>query len=680
MLFSNLEHFKSFFPDFFASSDEELFMPHSTEITNRELNTDDNILSQSKFQGGFNQEKGMWEYPSLTIHKPKEMMDEFLVNCTKERNDYTHSTKIDTTTGLYQTFHLKASMITKEKIEIKCQCGTSYHKEGIYKDRGTLYTQTGPVNIKYYDTVCSRGICTIPYTKGAEEKAIFMYLTATTAGDEIGWDFVTAVITAKSSFSAFCKEMTRKYQTTNTKAGPFMSPNTFIKCFFGWIASFKIDFHQEIDPRCHYNPKMLACDGTHIGVSVRNMCLNPAVTTNDDKNTILKSIHKRNDRLILQDKTHRKHMCYLARKFLKKLKSTDVLHIEVEEEKMTQLLNYAHETCFSAFYEILIVFAHKLVHNDMLHVIGRLLLMLSGDSAMSSFAPFQSHDLLLSMCENASQGIVLQNQVEEMKTDCIELTQLLVIGNSRNCTTLCVNFIRGLVGKIKEVHQNNRAPPPIAEIPGSYNPSTGTAYYFTESGNQLCRMPKYEVHAGDKDKNALFDDRPEVDDPCNKFFPKVSKGGFGYMFLWFCPIHGHCYGFHLISGCEGRKDPFASLYKYCNEMPDHIYYDFACQLSEYFLNREPELLKNTRFWHDLFHFVGHVCGINFKSGRVLGLKGVNTEICEQVNSFLQCIKYTGSHLSQEHFTFFVQFFLYLMNKGKTTTFRGQAAITVVGQM
>ena len=115
-------------------------------------------------------------------------------------------------------------------------------------------------------------------------------------------------------------------------------------------------------------------------------------------------------------------------------------------------------------------------------------------------------------------------------------------------------------------------------------------------------------------------------------------------------------------------------------MPEDIYYDFACQLSEYCLNREPELFKNTRFWHDLFHFIGHVCGINFKLGRVLGLEGVNTEICEQVNSFLQCIKYTGSHLSQEHFTFFVQFFLYLMNKEKTKTFHQQAAIAVAGQM
>ena len=39
-----------------------------------------------------------------------------------------------------------------------------------------------------------------------------------------------------------------------------------------------------------------------------------------------------------------------------------------------------------------------------------------------------------------------------------------------------------------------------------------------------------------------------------------------------------------------------------------------------------------------------------------GMDGINTEICEQFNGFLQCIKYTGSHLSQEHFMFFVQFF------------------------
>ena len=191
-------------------------------------------------------------------------------------------------------------------------------------------------------------------------------------------------------------------------------------------------------------------------------------------------------------------------------------------------------------------------------------------------------------------------------------------------------------------------------------------------------MPTYEIRG--KSRNTNYDDDPEVDSACSKKFPSVSFGGFGYLFLWFCPIHGHCYGFHLISGGEGRKDPFSSLFKYMEKAPKHIFYDFACQLSEYCLNREPEFFKHTRFWHDLFHSLGHKCGINFKSGRVFGLEGINSEICEQVNSFLQCIKYTGSHLSQEHFMFFVQFFLHLMNTEKTKAFQRKATIAVAGQL
>ena len=40
--------------------------------------------------------------------------------------------------------------------------------------------------------------------------------------------------------------------------------------------------------------------------------------------------------------------------------------------------------------------------------------------------------------------------------------------------------------------------------------------------------------AGQK-KRGNYDDQPEVDEQCTKLFPSVSFGGFGYMFLWFCP-------------------------------------------------------------------------------------------------------------------------------------------------
>ena len=114
---------------------------------------------------------------------------------------------------------------------------------------------------------------------------------------------------------------------------------------------------------------------------------------------------------------------------------------------------------------------------------------------------------------------------------------------------------------------------------------------------------------------------------------------------------------------EGKM--LLQLYTSTKKMPQHLFYGFACQLSEYCLNREPELFSDTKFWHDLFHSITHVCGNNFKSVRIEGLEGINTEICEKFNGFLQCVRYTGSHLSQEYFMFFVQFFLYIFSKQKT---------------
>ena len=288
------------------------------------------------------------------------------------------------------------------------------------------------------------------------------------------------------------------------------------------------------------------------------------------------------------------------------------------------------------------------------------------------------HILEMSNESPKDQFTLSDRDVHNLKQYSMELAQLLVLCQKHNCAQFGVAFRRCLVRKITNVHKHNRPAPKVEVIPNTYDPSSGCAYYFTDTGEQVRKMPTYYISRDRKAKNPNFDEMPDVDPACSKLFPKISRSGFGYLFLWFCPVHGHSYGFHLIAGGEGRKDPFASLYKYCAHMPKDIYYDFACQLSEYCLNREPELFKNTRFWHDLFHFIGHLCGVNFKSGRVLGLEGVNTEICEQVNSFLQCIKYTGAHLSQDNFTFFLQFFLCLMNRDKTKIYQKQASIAVAG--
>ena len=100
---------------------------------------------------------------------------------------------------------------------------------------------------------------------------------------------------------------------------------------------------------------------------------------------------------------------------------------------------------------------------------------------------------------------------------------------------------------------------------------------FTEHGGQIRKQPHYNIQS----TWSNYDDHPIADGVCQKKYPLVSYGGYSYMLLWFCPVHGHSYGFHIISGSEGRKDPFSSLYKYKPNAPQELYYDFACQLSEF---------------------------------------------------------------------------------------------------
>ena len=72
------------------------------------------------------------------------------------------------------------------------------------------------------------------------------------------------------------------------------------------------------------------------------------------------------------------------------------------------------------------------------------------------------------------------------------------------------------------------------------------------------------------------------------------------MFLWFCPKHGHCYGFHIGNGSGGQKDAAYSLYTHLPEAPEIWLYEFTCGLEEYCLNKEAGYFKNTRVYHDIW--------------------------------------------------------------------------------
>ena len=199
-----------------------------------EVNNEDGNIAQN-IPSHFNINTGLWEYESLSKRTPKDMMHPQNVNSTMQRNDFVKSQNLDPNTGLYSTYHLKPSILGANGAPMQCNCGSQIsHSPGnaVEKFSFTLYTCTGAVHMKCYNMYCERGICEKEVSEAAKKKCLFFLSTKTCAGDEIGWDFVNNVLKSNSSFTGYCNEMTHRYQTTNILAGPFMSPNTFIKWFF----------------------------------------------------------------------------------------------------------------------------------------------------------------------------------------------------------------------------------------------------------------------------------------------------------------------------------------------------------------------------------------------------------------------------------------------------------------
>ena len=150
-----------------------------------------------------------------------------------------------------------------------------------------------------------------------------------------------------------------------------------------------------------------------------------------------------------------------------------------------------------------------------------------------------------------------------------------------------ISFLACLCKRVNEVATVET--PTSSPISGSYNPAKhGRFYYFSEQGSQIRRNRLFKI-----DNSGNHDDQPTTSN-CKKCYPMVAKRGTSFLFLWFCPSHGHCFGAHIVNGSEGRKDAACSLYTHLEIAPDVIFYDFACSLEEYCLNRKADFFKSTR--------------------------------------------------------------------------------------
>ena len=94
-MFANWDSVKGFFPDYFLQEEDDVGVIQEDPVNQDDINIGNQV------SGKFNIQTGLWDYPALSKHKPKDMMDPELVNATLQRNELISARKLNPSTGLY---------------------------------------------------------------------------------------------------------------------------------------------------------------------------------------------------------------------------------------------------------------------------------------------------------------------------------------------------------------------------------------------------------------------------------------------------------------------------------------------------------------------------------------------------------------------------------------------------
>ena len=548
----------------------------------------------------------------------------------------------------------------------------------------TLYTNTTAVRCKVYKMVCVDRKCIVKWNGLAEN--IYRISEQTCIVEEICWDFVDMVTSMKCNFSAFSMHLKASYERHHSFK-PFMSAKTFQKTFFSWASHQNVDF-RKCCTWCGPSPNVLACDGTKIGILQQNCNIKPLEKS--DSSDRIETQFRRFDRCFLANPSRipgissyqqkeREQAVRECRKHLK-IQTTRGSTIHPAETPLdaqaldVKLLQLLPTPCKPLWLK----YRSQQLNLQQLTVTQKVFHLLSFDAPLRSFmspllVPVISQLLEITTNQDTNNLIRIIDECQRYNPSLANFISAFTTDGILDEDA--ASLLRYIHSKVNEIHDQDVEPvPPIPQI-HSYNPpELGRAYYFTPSGSQVRSTRLFTI---DGPTISSHDDVPTTSS-CTKNYGKISKKGASFLFLWFCPQHGHCYGCHIVDGCEGRKDPACSLVTHLPKAPDVIFYDFACSLEEYCLNRESGYFKNTRFYHDIFHGFSHNCSKVYSSKGIKGLESVNTSICEQFNSFLQCIKGSAKHMSQEHFMFYVQFMIDIWNRKKKLSFSKKLKIALSG--
>ena len=337
-----------------------------------------------------------------------------------------------------------------------------------------------------------------------------------------------------------------------------MSVNTFINWWFGWASHMKIDFRQACIG-CDNKIPLLACDGTKIGIGFKNAFVEPIESSFDSP--VCPTRLRRLDRCFIINKKEQDPQYYRRMRLHLFNICQDILG-EVSKKSETSPAEWNSLTmelrkCLPS--PTLPLFNRLLLNSMSDHerkCVSSLFKQLSYDSSVDTLIPYCATDELIQFALDCQSGKCSSSYVTDFsnRQQCfnLEVTDVLISSAQNSSNGIPSDDILDLLlylAFVKSYHGLDYPAESPIPIEGKYNPEKyGRAFYFTTHGMQVRKMRKFSMDVGKEKKSSTnnYDDTPK--ETCNKIFPQVSKSGMTFVFFWFCPLHGHCYGFSCYSG------------------------------------------------------------------------------------------------------------------------------------
>ena len=157
------------------------------------------------------------------------------------------------------------------------------------------------------------------------------------------------------------------------------------------------------------------------------------VTSPDPTLPVLDACHQRYNRVLLTDTHMRKHLCYLSRKYLGKLRPEECLDPNIEAERTREFQQNLGVHCDQP--------VQRSEDQEILYYIPRILYMLSGDAAIDAVVPFVCHDVLNTCITDVCQNTIHVQSMEKLKHDGgIDIVKTLELCIKHGCIPLVTEF------------------------------------------------------------------------------------------------------------------------------------------------------------------------------------------------------------------------------------------------